>query len=871
MTPHPSFRIRYRPLVTSLLAMFLFASSASALLMRENGPEPIIVQIKNSLRTSDDLDNRLNQFAALRQQNRLKVEKWWAKSKLLVMLSFPSDFTEAQALSVIGRLQESPAVEKVVAVSAQNLEFTAGDLEREYGPGATIPEIARRGFDVGRSRIGDYRPPDEAALLRMPHAPNRLIVRWKEEYIWKADQTGFAQQLSQFHQNAGCRIVKELRRSPIRLTQVLEFDESTPAALARKLRHYMDSGWVLYAQPDYIYELSAVPNDPAYSATPGPQWGLQKISAPQAWNLTTGNGQWIIAVGDTGANVVPGTGHPDFLPNLWSGQNNGGIHNFVATSTNVTDDNVPPYGGYHGSNVAAIIGAQGNNGAYMSGVAWNTSLMILKVADFRGRAFSFDVAEAIEYAGNHGAVAINLSLGFRTTVCERDEPTYYCYGGGHDPNLLEALKDARDDNLIVVSAAGNDGGYMVLDGTPANDLDDDKNSISPTSIPTDNNISVLATMQNDNLAGYSNFGANRVDLGAPGGIPSQPIIGLKQTYNASNFTDNFSKLYGTSMAAPHVAGALSLIKSLYPWENYRGLRDRVLMGTDRTGTLEGLCRTNGRLNVYKALQKRSMLLNLSTRARVEGGDRKMIGGFTIGSAGSTGTLKMVIRSMGPSLVLSVPRLSNPKITLNNSAGIPIRVQNNSGVADYAAPNERSQIQAFGLLPSDSREPAMLVDLVPGAYTLFVDSENGQYGVATFEIYEVEGNSDERARLVNLSTRCIVGTGQEEPIAGMIIGALADTDPLRPDRRLLMFGKGPSLSGLQGALANPQLQILTTGESNDNWQNLGILTEEVVEANLQPTNTQESLLWRVFRPGVYTVSLRGVNQTTGIGIIEMYEY
>ena len=97
--------------------------------MRDNGPEPIFVQIKESLRLSDDLDNRLNQLEAVHHQNGLTAKKWYAGNKLLVMLSFPPGFTEQQALAVIAALQQSPAVEKVVAASAANLEFTTADFE----------------------------------------------------------------------------------------------------------------------------------------------------------------------------------------------------------------------------------------------------------------------------------------------------------------------------------------------------------------------------------------------------------------------------------------------------------------------------------------------------------------------------------------------------------------------------------------------------------------------------------------------------------------------------------------------------------------------------------------------------------------------
>src|SRR5713101_7412093 len=118
-----------RPRLTNLfVAIILFPFSASALLMRDNGPEPIIVQVKESLRQSDDLDQALINLALLESQEGVTVEKRWVGEKYLELISFPSSFTEEQALTTIDKFQQSPSVEKVVAVSAFNLAFTAGDF-----------------------------------------------------------------------------------------------------------------------------------------------------------------------------------------------------------------------------------------------------------------------------------------------------------------------------------------------------------------------------------------------------------------------------------------------------------------------------------------------------------------------------------------------------------------------------------------------------------------------------------------------------------------------------------------------------------------------------------------------------------------------
>jgi hypothetical protein len=473
----------------------------------------------------------------------------------------------------------------------------------------------------------------------------------------------------------------------------------------------------------------------------------------------------------------------------------------------------------------------------------------------------------------------DTTVDFNTCYYDEGRQRVVCDPPRADPDLLAAVTRARTNNMAVVCAAGN--GDLHRDGIGD---DNDSTFFSPASFALDNVISVLATDRFDNKTTYSNFGRYRVDLGAPGGTNSDSIIGLKQDFNNnSSDSNNYSFLYGTSMATPHVTGALALIKSRFPWENYLGIRDRVLMGTDHLGNLT--CRTGGRLNLYKALQTRSMIRNLSTRARVEDGDRVMIGGFTI-SGRPEDRLKVAIPGIGPSLtsLVNVQTLSDPKITLYDNLGQVVAVNddwenNNPGMA--------ADLIASGVQPTNPKEAALIGWLWPGRYTVKVESNpnSGQFGVGMFEIYELQGNTNEPARLVNMSTRCLVGTGDEVAIAGTMIGNLNPPnpnnpeDPPRPDRRLLIFGKGPSLSAyVSGFLSDPQIQVYPTGGSNDQWQTIDddsgdghALEEKLVEAHFAPTQPAESALWPTFRPGSYTVRLSGANGSTGLGLIEFYEY
>jgi thermitase len=744
------------------------------------------------------------------------VVKWWAGSKLLVMVSFPANSTHSRATAVVGKLKQLPAVGKVVAASASNLEFQPGDFVREFQPGEQIPDVARRGFDA--EWLGKRRQTSEdiPAMLAAPHAPNRLIVRWKDEHVWKAEQTGFTTAITEFHRGAGCRVVRDHRLSPTKLSQLVEFDD--PSELAPKLKRYLESGFVAYVQPDYRYEALAIPNDPAYNGWPGPQWNLQIISAEQAWDLTQGDSSVIIAVADSGAPVDgwprfdPATTQPhiEFASNLWHGQNRvysdpqaeaENIHDFYDNDHSVAD----AYG--HGTHVASIIAARGNNEIFMTGVAWKVSLMILKVMGPSGNfappgsttdetraAFSSSVSAAIGYASANQATAINLSLGGPQ-------------GNQYDAAIMDRLRQIRETalrhnlpGLLAVAAAGNGG------------QNNDYNTIrhSPSSIPLDNVISVGATDKEDKHAVYSNYGRYRVDLGAPGGSKASPceapyysraILGLWRGYSPGTpppveldppwepppealsvsphgycYDGPYAFLEGTSQAAPHVAGVAALVKSRFKWENYLGIRDRILMGVDHvveplTGNLrfDGVFRTKGRLNAFKSLHKRTLIRNISTRARVESGDGALIGGFFISnsvpvSGHTPAPLKIAVRGLGPSVGVTVTRLQDPHIELFDSSGASLASNDNWATDAHVAELPPS------LVPHHPSESAMVRTLPPGGYTVVVTPKQGTPpGVGLVEIYELSDGTNEERRLINLSTRCIVGTGEEAPIAGMIVG------------------------------------------------------------------------------------------------------
>ena len=264
---------------------------------------------------------------------------------------------------------------------------------------------------------------------------------------------------------------------------------------------------VLFAEPNFYYRAAVTPNDPRFSQ----EWGLHNtgqsvmgsigstdadIDAPEAWELTTGSSDVVVAIVDSGVDQ----NHPDLRNNVWTnpGETGGGREsNGVDDDDNgmvddwrgwdfVDGDNRPRDLVGHGTHVAGTVGASGNDGTGITGVAWDVSLMALRVLNDEGSGSTADVANAIAYATAKGADVINLSL------------------EGPDFSLSVANAISAAPNTTVVVAAGNSNKNI------------DVASSYPCNYQLANIMCVAATDSNDSLAGYSNYGAVNVDLAAPG-------------------------------------------------------------------------------------------------------------------------------------------------------------------------------------------------------------------------------------------------------------------------------------------------------------------------------------------------------------------
>jgi len=256
-------------------------------------------------------------------------------------------------------------------------------------------------------------------------------------------------------------------------------------------------------------------------------------------------------------------------------------------------------------------------------------------------------------------------------------------------------------------------------------------------------------------------------------------------------------------------------------------------------------------------------INLSTRMRVENGDNVAIGGFII-----TGTAAkhVLLRAVGPTLVQTgvTNALPDPVMELHGPGGFAT-ITNDNWRDD---PAQEAAITATGIAPASNLEAAIDATLNPGPYTAIVSSTNHNIGVGLVELYDLSQSAT--AKLGNISTRAFVSTGGDIVIAGFILGSHSDAD------RIVVRGIGPSLTaaGVPNALADPTLELRDGNGAllvaNNNWQDNPAQGAELTAAGLAPTNNLESGIAATLPAGSYTALLSGVNNGTGVGLVEVYD-
>ncbi len=331
---------------------------------------------------------------------------------------------------------------------------------------------------------------------------------------------------------------------------------------------------VLYAEPNYIVKGDNTPNDANYPLL----YGMVKISAPSAWNSSTGNTSMVLGIVDSGIDY----NHPDLAANVWSAPASFSVtianrhitcaagshgYNAITRTCDPADDN------NHGTHVSGTVGAVGNNSIGVAGVNWSAQMMGLKFLDSTGSGSTSNAINAIEFAIQAKAAFAGTATPVNVRVLSNSWG-----GGGYSSSLLAEINKANSNDMLFVAAAGNSG--VNTDTTPN----------YPSSYTAPNVVSVAATDSTDTLASFSNYGAASVDLAAPGVSVYSTIPG-----------GNYASYSGTSMATPHVSGAALLVLSVCPSLNTAALKDALLNNVDAVAGLAGNTVTGGRLNVYRAM------------------------------------------------------------------------------------------------------------------------------------------------------------------------------------------------------------------------------------------------------------------------------
>ena len=224
---------------------------------------------------------------------------------------------------------------------------------------------------------------------------------------------------------------------------------------------------------------------------------------------------------------------------------------------------------------------------------------------------------------------------------------------------------------------------------------------------------------------------------------------------------------------------------------------------------------------------------------------------------------MLVRAIGPSLSrFGIPNpLADPVLELHGPEGF-VTITN-----DNWKDTQQAAIEATGLPPTDDKESAIDATLAPGNYSAVVRGKNNTIGVGLVEVYDL---AQSVGKLGNISTRGFVSTGSDIVIAGFILGNNSAND------RVVVRGLGPSLSqfGLSPILANPTLELRDSSGtllmSNNDWQDNAAQAAEIMAAGLAPGNQLEAALATTLPPGQYTALLAGLNNGTGIGIVEVYD-
>ncbi len=584
-------------------------------------------------------------------------------------------------------------------------------------------------------------------LFSHGYAPREVIVVYKDSPNLKQNTNLKFKKLP--------RIVDKFKTSLVK---------SDTLSTKELIEHFSKEPNVKYVEPNYKYHLNIIPNDEYFYK----QWGLKNsgqdikggngtngsdINASSAWDTTTGSSNYVIAVLDTGVDY----NHTDLNANIWHNSNecinwpngadddNNGYtddcygYDFAGDNNGDNDYDPMPDTPYdkdfhmHGTHVAGIIGAKGNNLSGVVGVDWNASIIAVKVFAPNGDGYSSDILEALDYVGKMkdrgvNIVAINAS-----------------YSGGENSIIMkDTINRLGDKGVLFVTAAGNS-----------------RNNIEhwqeyPASYDCDNIITVAATDFNDKLATFSNYGKESVDIAAPG-------VDIYSTI-PSDTHDDYGYLSGTSMATPYVTASVALVwsslesnltgtakeKALIIKKHILGtskvlssLKNKVLTGGRLDLAMAVTNRVNARVKIFNIREQRSSKLQLGGDSNTDSdGDSLTVTNISTATNGTASIDQKAIIKYTPdnnftgtdyliaTIEDSLGKSKDENITVNVTPNNPpiakddtVTVENDKNITINALYNDRDADNDILVIKSLSKLPLHGVATIKNNKILYIPKQN----------------------------------------------------------------------------------------------------------------------------------------------------
>ena len=434
-------------------------------------------------------------------------------------------------------LTTQKAVFNVLADDGEKKVYSTATLEDNFSDERVLV-VLKKEVSLSQKiyRKNDFNEVASTDIVNLTNEVALKNIRQKKEYNYFAENG--SEELKNFRQVLSIELENKSKESVLSAIKVLQARDD-----------------IYYVGPDYEISIcSTTPNDTYY--VNGNQWAIDKISLPQAWDTVKGSSSVIVGVVDSGIDGP----HEDLKEQIDYNL----CRDFTSGAEVIINNPSDPSG--HGTVVAGIIGAKGNNGKGISGACWNVKLASLRVFDSKGYGYSSYVVQAINFAIKNNIKVLNFSGAWINSTISK----YY--------------------DIALDTAIGNYFGLFVC--SAGNSSDNNDNFIHyPSNYRLSNLIAVAATDINDKKCEFSNYGKLAVDIFAPG-------VNILSTKKGGGYEQQ----KGTSFSAPFVSGVAALIYSLYPNIPAKIVKNIILDNVDKISNLSDKCVSGGRLNAYKAIQ-----------------------------------------------------------------------------------------------------------------------------------------------------------------------------------------------------------------------------------------------------------------------------